>query len=102
MACDADSILHDTDSECGDEICVDEEDSGAEDSVSYHNALVFIVRVKCNNISIITAQALFTCIYPATVVKDSGLRLEFWVFYGFCNSFISHFSVAFGDKQANK
>ena len=35
LACDVDSILHDTDSECGDEICVDEEESGAEDSVCY-------------------------------------------------------------------
>ena len=36
LACDADSILHDTDSECGDEICVEDEESGAEDSVSFH------------------------------------------------------------------
>ena len=35
LACDADPILHDTGSEGGDDICVDEEDSGAEDSVSY-------------------------------------------------------------------
>ena len=44
LACDADSILHDSDSECGDEICgIDEEDSGAEDSVSYRHTFVMLM-----------------------------------------------------------